>query len=704
MSEFLLELFSEEIPARMQKGASELLKTRLAEAFAEHKLDYVSLDTFATPRRLVAVVKGLPTQIASLSQERRGPRIGAPEGAIEGFCRSAGITRAELEERDGFYFAVTSTQGGAVAPVLKTVVEKILSTFHWPKTMRWGAYPLHWVRPLQSILCLFAGQVVPVQFGHITASNTTRGHRFLSNGEAIAVQNADDYFAQLKQAFVIVRQDDRRAHILEHAHATAKAQGLALKEDIGLLEEVTGLVEWPVVLMGGFDPKFTRLPKEVPTTVMRSHQKYFALHTAAGELAPHFITVSNMQAADGGKTIIAGNERVLRARLEDGQFFYDQDLNHPLSHWAEGLNDMVFHAKLGSVAEKVERIRELAVHIAQFIPHADKADVKRAAELCKSDLTTGMVGEFPELQGLMGRYYALAQGEKPEVANAIRDHYSPLGPSDTCPSEPVAIAVALADKIDTLVGLFAVGEKPTGSKDPFALRRAALGVIRLILENNLRIHLNDLIEEAMRAYPSSFYREVAKEETKETGRRVRARKLRSHTEEELMEFFSGRIKVMLREQGIGHDRIEAIFNEGEETDMFRLVKRVRALQHFLTTDDGANLVAAYRRAANIVRIEEEATGSEIREIPDLKLLEQAEEKALFDAVDTIFPKVEKAWKFEDFEAAMAELSRLRAPIDAFFDNVTVNCDDKKLRQNRLRLLSMIRNSLDNLGNFALIEA
>lgn len=703
MTELLLELFSEEIPARMQRNAAELLKTRLTDALDEAKLEHGGVKTYVTPRRLAAVVEGLPKELAASSSEKRGPRVGAPQKAIEGFCRGAGVTPEQLEERDGFYFAVITDEGGAVEPILQAAIEKILHNFHWPKTMRWGAHPLHWVRPLQSILCLFGGKVVPVSFAHLTAGDTTYGHRFLASNKAITVHSSKEYFDKLRKAHVLVDQDERMEAIDKTAHEMAKKRDLTVKRDPALLEEVSGLVEWPVVLMGGFDSRYLALPQEVPTTVMRSHQKYFALVDGAGELASQFVVVSNMEASDGGKAIIAGNERVLRARLEDGQFFWDQDLKQPLSDWAQGLDDMVFHARLGSVADKVDRIRSLATFLAVFVPHAGLQDVDRAAELCKSDLTTGMVGEFPELQGLMGRYYALAQNENPAVADAIHDHYAPQGPSDDCPTAPVSVTVALADKMDTLVGLFAIGEKPTGSKDPYALRRAALGVIRLILENKLRIPVEVMIDKAVAKYPSSFYKKTAKEESASSGKRTRAGKVRSTVADELLEFFSARLKVMLRDQGIGHDRIEAIFNEGDEDDIYRLVSRVTALDHFLKTEDGTNLLAAYKRAANIVRIEEEKSGHHIDGSPDKRSLEQEEEKTLYAELERIYPIVSKHLKAEQYEAAMTAIAELRAPVDAFFERVTVNSDDKNLRSNRLRLCASIRALLDDIANFTLIE-
>ncbi|MBM3618513.1 MAG: glycine--tRNA ligase subunit beta, partial [Alphaproteobacteria bacterium] len=617
--------------------------------------------TYVPPRRIVAVAKGLPKAIEATEAEKRGPKLGAPQGAIDGFCKGAGIDASALEERDGYYFAVIRSAGGDVAPVLKSIIEKILNGFHWPKSMRWGARPLVWVRPLQSILCLFDGAVVPVSLGHVTAGNSTKGHRFLSDNAPFTVTASEDYFAKLRAAHVIVNQDERRDTIEKSASAEAAKHGLTVKPDAGLLDEVTGLVEWPVVLIGGFEERYLDLPQEVPTTVMRAHQKYFALQNG-GKLANKFVVVSNMVANDGGKVIVSGNERVLKARLSDGQFFYDQDLKTPLADWNKGLSDMVFHAKIGSVAEKVARIKTLAAKLAPIVG-ADATDVARAAELCKADLTTGMVGEFPELQGLMGRYYATAQGEKATVADAIRDHYSPLGPTDETPKAPVSVTIALADKLDTLVSMFAIGEKPTGSKDPFALRRAALGIIRLILENGLRLPLNQFVNA------------------------------------ELLEFFIGRLKVSLKEEGIAHDRIDAVLKSGNTDDLTLLVARVRAVDGFLKTQDGANLLAGAKRALNILKAAKSPAAAQV----DAGLLEAAEEKALASAASDVATKVDALLAKEDFAAAMQQISTLRPAIDAFFEKVIVNADDEKVRANRLALLAMLNGVFIKIADFSLIE-
>lgn len=685
-TELLLELFSEEIPARMQRGASEQLATKLKDACAALKLNHSGIKTYVTPRRLTAIVSGLPTEIAASESEKRGPKIGAPQGAVDGFCKANNIGADSLEQRDGYYYAVIREQGGKVAPLLQNSIEDLLKGFHWPKSMRWGAHAMTWVRPLQNILCLFDGGVLPVQFGHLKANSHTFGHRFMGSGHAVTIHTSDEYFDKLRKEFVMVDQDERRRVIEEQATAVAGKQELQVRRDPGLLDEVSGLVEWPVVLMGGFEPKYLHLPQEVPTTVMRSHQKYFALVEADGSLAPKFITVANRTTKDDGKIVIAGNERVLRARLNDGEFHWNQDLKTPLADWNKGLADMVFHAKIGSVAEKVHRIRGLATFLAVYVPHAHMDKVERAAEMCKADLTTGMVGEFPELQGLMGRYYALAQNEKPEVADAIRDHYAPLGPDAACPTAPASICVALADKLDTLVGMFAIGEKPTGSKDPFALRRAALGILRIILENGLRLPLRLALEHAMSRYPASFFKQAKKDEL----------------ESELLSFFIDRLKVMLRDQGIAHDRIEAVIH-AKEDDLFRMVARAKSLDAFLKTDDGGNLLAAYRRASNIVRIEEEKSRTTFDGDINKAGLVQTEEKALFNALEDSSHVVEDQMEAEKYAEAMAAIGKLRPVVDAFFDKVTVNTEDEDLRENRLNLLARVRGLLDGFANFAKIE-
>lgn len=668
MADLLLELFSEEIPARMQAAALEHLQKTLAATLAAEGIAVPpgNITGYVTPRRLAVWVKHLPAAQAASETEIRGPKEGAPDAALQGFLKKNGLTPDRLTLRDGAYFAVLRREGRQTATLLKPLIEDMLASFPWPKSMRWGAGSASWVRPLHALLCLFDGQVIPVTFAGLTAGATTRGHRFLSPG-ALTVSQAGAYEAALEDAHVIPSRGKRRACILAGAHRAAAAAGLKLREDEGLLEEVTGLVEWPVLLTGRMDASYMDLPKEVLISEMRAHQKYFALENADGSLAATFLITANITAADGGRAIIAGNERVLRARLADGRFFWDQDRKKPLADWAEGLKSVTFHARLGTLADKVERLSALAARLAAAVPGAQEASVEKAARLCKADLTTGMVGEFPELQGVMGRYYALDAQEDPAVADAIRDHYRPQGPSDAVPAEPTAICVALADKLDTLISLFAIGEKPTGSKDPYALRRAALGVIRIILDNHLRLRLSAFVNA------------------------------------ELQEFMLDRLKVQLRDRGIRHDVINAVIAGGDD-DLLRIVARARALQDFLETADGTNLLAGYRRAANILAIEEKKDGvsyraaglnaaalTETRETQLAGLLPQARER-LSDLVAR-----------EQFAEAMKHIASLRAPIDDFFEHIMVNCTDRELRVNRLRLLSAIRESVDGIADFSRIE-
>lgn len=672
MAELLLELLSEEIPARMQPRAREDLQRLMAAALKEAGLEFSSMAAYSTPRRLALVVEGLPEAQPDISEERRGPRADAPDKAVEGFLRSVGLTRDQLEEREEkkgtFLYAKIEKKGLPTARVLGKIVLSTIFNFPWPKSMRWSDGRLQWVRPLRSILCLFDGEVVPLTAWNIDSGNQIQGHRFLAP-EPFAVKDYKDYKAKLLKHKVVLVQMDRREAIHEEAKGLAERHRLELIDDPALLDEVTGLVEWPVALLGGFDDAFLELPPEVLTTAMRSHQKYFALRDPkTGNLAPNFITIANIKASDGGKAIAAGNERVLTARLSDAKFFWDQDLKTKLEDRLPALGEIVFHEKLGTVAERVERIEKLAIHIAkEYIPDADVEQVRRAAKLSKADLVTEMVGEFPELQGLMGSYYAAAQGEAREVAQAICEHYAPKGPDDACPTVPVSVAVALAEKLDTLVGFFAIDERPTGSKDPFALRRAALGVIRLIVENGLRVSLGKLADEA------------------------------------LLAFFADRLKVQQREKGVPHDLIDAVFSLGGEDDLVRLLARVVALQEFLKTEDGANLLTGYRRAANIVRIEEKNDGRKYDGAVDAKLLREPQEKTLYERLGAARGEMEAAVAVEDFADAMTALASLRAPVDSFFDEVTVNAPDAALRENRLNLLSEIRTVMRTVADFSKIE-
>ncbi len=684
MPELLLELLSEEIPAHMQRRAAEDLKRLITDGLKEAGLTFDEAQAFVTPRRLALVVDGLPEKQPDTREERRGPRADASEKAIEGFLKSAGLTLDQCERRETekgeFYFMIIERQGGATKDVLAEIIPSCITELSWPKSMRWGSHGTRWVRPLHNVLVVFDGKglqggVYRLPFGMITF-----GHRFLAPGP-LTVKTFTDYAKNLKAAKVMLDAGERRAAILAGAEKLAMQAKLTLKPDEGLLAEVTGLVEWPVVMMGAIDKDFMDLPDEVLTTSMRAHQKYFSLTDSKGRLAPHFIVVANTPGKADGKEIVAGNERVLRARLSDARYFWDQDRKRALESRGPDLEQLVFHAKLGTVADKVKRIQELAAQVAGCIPGADEVLVGRAALLAKADLTTEMVGEFPELQGVMGRYYALADSENPEVAEAVAEHYAPQGPSDPCPTASLSIAVALADKIDTLVGFWAIDERPTGSRDPFALRRAALGVIRLIVENKLRLPLLSAFANGRAFYESSV----------------------DNIDADLLVFFADRLKVHLREKGVRHDLIDAVFALGGEDDLVRLLGRVEALGAFLESDDGANLLTAYRRAANIVRIEEKKDDTRYGGAHRAELLEASEEKELAESLEASASSVRHALSGEDFTGAMAALAGLCRPVDDFFDRVTVNTDEANLRENRLRLLGAIGATMNQVADFSRIE-
>ena len=693
MAQLLLELFSEEIPARMQRRAVEDLKRLTGEALGEAKLACGEIHVFATPRRLTLTVDGLPDAQPDVTEERRGPRTDAPEKAVEGFLRGNGLVLDDCEKRatdkGEFWFATIHRKGRPTAEVLAELLPRVIGRLPWQKSMRWGTGTFRWVRPLQRVLCVLDGDTVPLEIGDgVPCGNVTEGHRFMSPGE-IEVGFFDDYEKTLQLNKVIVKAAVRRNLIEEKAGALAEAEGLAVRRDAALLAEVAGLVEWPVPLMGSIDDAFMELPAEVLTTSMRTHQKYFAVENPDGTLANRFIVVANIEPDDKGAAIVAGNERVLRARLSDARFFWDQDRKQSLESRVPALGDMVFHSKLGTLEDKVTRLQALAAEIAPYVPGADRDLVRSAATLAKADLTTGMVGEFPELQGVMGRYYALEEGERAEVADAIAEHYAPQGPDDFCPEKPVSLAVSLADKIDTLVGFFAIGETPTGSRDPYALRRAALGVIRMVLENGLRLPLADAFAKAAALYGEA----VTGGDGALAG---------------LLDFFADRLKVHLREKGMGHDVISAVFavrkpDGTAEDDLVRLVARAEALKSFLATDDGANLLAAHKRASNIVAIEEKKDKATYGGEASGELLDQPEERALYDQLSGLGPAIRPAIDGERFDEAMALLAGLRAPVDDFFNEVTVNCDRPELRANRLRLLSGIRAVMGEIADFSRIE-
>jgi len=693
MAELLLEILSEEIPARMQVRAAQDLERLVGDGLKEAGLEFHRAEAFVTPRRLALVVDGLPEKQPDVIEERRGPRVDAPDKAIDGFKGSL-PEGTVIEERDTdkgtFLFAIVNKRGEETASILAELVAMPVWSLPWPKSMRWGVNTFRWVRPITSIVSIFDGATIPLQletflekdnrFGvDIVGSNTTVGHRFLAP-DPITVVNFDDYVHKLRAAKVVLDHQERCQIIGSAAMTLAEKVGLTLKEDHGLLHEVAGLVEWPVVLMGTIDEAFMDVPEEVLITSMRSHQKYFSCIDADGKLANRFIMVANTETEDGGASIVAGNERVLRARLSDAKFFWDQDRASSLASRAPALKDRIFHAKLGSLDAKVDRVQALAADIASFVPNADKDKVRSAARLSKCDLSTGMVGEFPELQGIMGRYYALYDGESEEVADAIAEHYSPLGPDDACPTKPTSVALSIADKLDSLVGFFIIDEKPTGSKDPFALRRSALGIIRLILENDLRLPLRKVLNTAKSHYSDD-----------------------NDPTEDLLAFFADRLIVHLREKGVKYDQINAIFALGDEDDLVRLLARVDALSAFLASDDGGNLLTAYRRAANILRIEEKKDGRRYDSPPEADLFVQEEEKLLHERLQVDTPLTGVAIAADRFDDAMSVLAKLRKPVDAFFDEVTVNCDEPRLRENRLKLLNGIRGALDAVADLSQIE-
>jgi glycyl-tRNA synthetase beta chain len=669
MPDLLLELFSEEIPARMQAGAARDLERLMVGALTDRGFLFEGIKAFGGPRRLTLAIAGLPAQQKDVREELKGPKVDAPPAAIEGFLKKTGLTKDQLKiettPKGDVYMAVIERKGRETPLVLAEIIPEVMAKLPWPKSMRWKpGMTVRWVRPLHSILCTFDGELVPFSFAGVSSGTHTRGHRFLSEGK-IEAKRFEDYEHKLRAAHVILDAEERAAIIFEGIKQAAFVHGLEVIPDEGLLAEVSGLAEYPTVYIGAIQDEFMDVPAEILQTSMRTHQKYFSLRDPkTGKMANRFALVANMVATDGGKEIVAGNERVLRARLSDAKFFWDEDRKYTLESRVEELKGIVFHAKLGTQFERVERIEKLAGEIAAKIG-ADVQKAKRAARLAKADLTTGVVGEFPELQGVMGRYYARHDGEDAAVADAARDHYKPVGPSDAVPSDKVAIVVALADKLDALTGFFAAGEKPTGSGDPFALRRAALGVIRILLENKLRFSL--------------------------TG------------SSDLLAFFADRLKVALKEKGIRHDLIDAVFSLGNEDDLVRLVARVEALQAFLKTDDGRTLLAGYKRAANILKAEEKKDGiTYISEVDETLLPEPADKvlhAALAKAIGAVGPALDK----EDFDGAMQQMAALRVPVDAFFEAVKVNADDPKIRANRLHLLAGLRAALHRVADFSKIE-
>ncbi|KWV60893.1 glycine--tRNA ligase subunit beta [Bradyrhizobium macuxiense] len=697
MPDLLLELFSEEIPARMQAKAADDLRRMVTDKLVAEGLVYEGAKAFATPRRLALTVHGIPVRQPDLKTERRGPKIGAPDAAVQGFLKATGLksldeAKVQKDAKGDFYIALIEKPGRPAIDVIAEILPVIIRTFPWPKSMRWGARSaksgsLTWVRPLHAITATFGLEteepdVVKFSVDGIEAGQTTYGHRFMAPG-AIPVRRFEDYEAKLKAAKVILDPQARKDIILDDAKELAFAQGLELVEDQVLLDEVSGLVEWPVVMMGSFEKEFLSIPDEVIRATIRNNQKCFVVKDPkTGKLTNKFVLTANIEAPDGGKTIVAGNERVIRPRLSDAKFFYETDLKTKLEARLPKFEQIVFHEKLGTQAERIKRIERLAAEIAPLVG-ADVEKTRRAARLAKADLLTEVVGEFPELQGLMGKYYALAQGEDVSVATASEEHWKPQGPTDRVPTDPVSIAVALADKLDTLAGFWAIDEKPTGSKDPYALRRAALGVIRLIIENTLRLPVLNTAKSALLGLSTKADAEAVPND--------------------LLAFFADRLKVQLRDQGARHDLVDAVFSLGGQDDLLLVVRRVEALGKFLDSDDGKNLLAGTKRASNILAIEEKRDKRTFDGAPDAALYRLDEEKALAKAIDQVKSEASTAVAKEDFAAAMSAMAKLRPAVDAFFDKVKVNDDDPKVRENRLKLLNEIRAATRAVADFSRIE-
>ena len=702
MSEFLLEILSEEIPARMQQKGISDLEDAFCLKLREHRGEFEFLKSYSTPQRLIVLVDGLPKEQKEIVEERRGPKVGSNSKAVGGFLRSVGYDSVDdpnIEikkiKNNEYYVAQLRVGGRRTEDILSQLVKEILSEMRWPKSMRWGVGSFRWVRPIESILCIFDGKVVDggIDLGAVGGNGSgeilrfgseTRGHKFLAR-DPFAPANFVKYKDRLKLAYVQIDREERKATIEKSAQALAKAKGLSTKLDGEIVNENAGLVEWPVVLMGGIEREFLALPDEVLITSMKSHQKYFPLHTKEGELAPWFIMVSNIESLSGMSSIIEGNERVLRARLHDAKFFWETDRAIPLSDHGKGLSQITFHAKLGSIAERVVRLSVLAPKLGKFVPDTDSELLLRAATLCKADLVTEMVGEFAELQGVMGKYYALAQGEQAAVAEAIGGHYAPLGPTMSCPTESNCICLALADKIDTLVGMFAAGERATGSKDPFALRRAALGIVRIILENKVRVSLSEII-----AWSRKTYIEQGIECEDEVSQMVWL-------------FIRDRLKVHLREVGFRHDIVEAAFLVSDDADLVRLQLRIEALQDFLTSADGVQMLGVYSRAMSIVQIEERRLKESFRGQVVPELLSEAAEKTLFRGLESIDIQIQKALADEDFVGVMKSVVQLGAAIANFFEEVKVNVENDKIRVNRLCLLGRVGTLLGSVADFSVIE-
>ncbi|MCZ4108225.1 glycine--tRNA ligase subunit beta [Brevundimonas diminuta] len=719
MSQLLLEIFSEEIPARMQQGAARDLERMASDRLKAAGLTWDALTTYAGPRRLTLVIDGLPAATPDRNEELKGPKTSAPAQALEGFLRKTGLTQDQLVERDGVWFAEISSKGRATTEVVAESVDDIIRHFPWPKSMRWGTGTLRWVRPIKRILALYDGAVIPFEVDGIPSGDVTEGHRFMGAGQPFAVKDFADYRQKLERNFVLLDAVDRKLRIVEGTRAVCAAKGLALVDDDGLLDEVSGLAEWPTPILGDMDPQFLALPPEVVQLSMKVHQKYFAVREPGKDgLAPHFVVVANVEATDGGAALAAGNAKVLSARLSDAEFFWTEDQKVGFDAWNAKLKDVTFHAKLGTLAERVDRIAALAREIAPLVG-ADPAQAEQAARLSKADLASGMVGEFPELQGIMGGYYARLAGQPDAVADAIRDHYKPQGPGDTVPTAPVTVAVAMAEKLDTLVGFFVIDEKPSGSRDPYALRRAALGVIRLVLENGVRLSALYILGQHQLSVNQAVLRQnMIANATKagiefDSGPNGIEAKVEIPIDDEvaalvrvavgpvLLAFFADRLTVLLRDKGQRHDLVAAVFALGDD-DLVRIVRRVEALAAFLATDDGANLLAGYKRAAQLLKAEEKKgplpEGAVATGLPN----QPAEETALAFAAAAAASAVDAALEAEDFAAAMTALAALRGPVDAFFTAVMVNSDVAEERENRLKLLVQVRGVMNRVADFGQI--
>jgi glycyl-tRNA synthetase beta chain len=742
VTDFLLELRCEEIPARMQAGARNDLARMFAEELDELGVSAGAIDVWSTPRRLALIARGLPDETQAVSEEIKGPRTSAPPQALEGFLRKVGLPHEQLQDRDGVWFAVVEKPSQPMRDLLGPIVERIVRSFPWPKSMRWGAASestasLRWVRPLHQIVALLGEEIVPVTIDGISSGATTKGHRFHHPGP-ITIGGAHDYAEKLRACHVIVDHEERERIVREGAEKAARDAGLQLVADEGLVVENAGLTEWPMPLLGRFDPEYLDVPREVIVLTMRTNQKYFACTDDAAMLAPAFVCVANVEAKDGGEAIVEGNRRVLAARLADARFFWEQDLKVPLADQAQKLGGIVFHEKLGTIADKVARVTKLAQWLVKerLVPNADPDQVRVAARLSKADLVTQIVGEFPELQGTLGGYLARAQGQPNAVADALRDHYRPAGQGDEVPTDPVTMAVNIADRLDTLVAFFSIGEKPTGSRDPFALRRAALGLLQIVTKNGLRLPLSDVLVQAavllivsrlgaiesvtfpdllepeedeheITAEVGSFtYRHgdrvVVRWDASKTPRIERGEIIEEATgiAKAILDFLGDRLKVQQREAGVRHDLIDAVFALGDEDDLVRLLARVKALQAFVGTDEGADLLTGYKRAANILRKEKWEERREPRSESYDPLTEEAE---LDEALDAAEPRAEQAVREEDFERAMKVLASLRAPVDAFFDKVTVNDADPAKRERRLNLLAQLRDAVHRVADFSKIE-